>query len=176
MNRSAVRENAFKLLYSSEIQKEFEEEQIDIFLEDNNIIGNEETKYIKSSFFGIRENITEIENLISKNLSKKWTIERISRIDIAILKLAIYEIVYSKLPYKVVINEAVELAKKYGEDKKIAIRNIRRDALEDGKKNKDSISEDELKDFNDRIQKLTDNYISKVDEMVKKKEDDLMTV
>lgn len=116
MNRSAIRESAFKLLYSSEIQKDFEEEQIDIFLEDNNIAGNEETKYIKNSFFGIRENISEIEKLISKNLSKKWTIERISRIDIAILKLAIYEIVYSKLPYKVVINEAVELAKKYGDD------------------------------------------------------------
>lgn len=116
MNRSAIRESAFKLLYSSEIQKDFEEEQIDIFLEDNNITGNEETKYIKNSFFGIRENITEIEKLISKNLSQKWTIERISRIDIAILKLAIYEIVYSKLPYKVVINEAVELAKKYGDD------------------------------------------------------------
>lgn len=116
MNRSAIRESAFKLLYSSEIQKDFEEEQIDIFLEDNNITGNEEIKYIKNSFFGIRENITEIENLISKNLSQKWTIERISRIDISILKLAIYEIVYSKLPYKVVINEAVELAKKYGDD------------------------------------------------------------
>ena len=82
MNRSAIRESAFKLLYSSEIQKEFEEEQIDIFLEDSNITGKEEMKYIKDSFFGIRENITEIENLISKNLSQKWTIERISRIDI----------------------------------------------------------------------------------------------
>lgn len=116
MNRSAIRENAFKLLYSSEIQKEFEEEQIDIFLEDNNIVKKEEIEYIKNNFFGIRENITEIENLISKNLSKKWTIERISRIDISILKLAIYEIVYAKIPYKVVINEAVELAKKYGDD------------------------------------------------------------
>ena len=116
MNRSAIRESAFKLLYSSEIQKDFEQEQIDIFLEDNNITKNEETEYIKNSFFGIRENITQIEKLISNNLTQKWTIERISRIDIAILKLAIYEIVYSKLPYKVVINEAVELAKKYGED------------------------------------------------------------
>ncbi len=116
MNRSAIRESAFKLLYSSEIQKDFEQEQIDIFLEDNNITKNEEIEYIKNSFFGIRENITQIEKLISNNLTQKWTIERISRIDIAILKLAIYEIVYSKLPYKVVINEAVELAKKYGED------------------------------------------------------------
>lgn len=116
MNRSAIRENAFKLLYSSEIQKNFEEEQIDIFLEDNNITKKEEIEYIKNSFWGIKENIEQIEKLISNNLTQKWTIDRISRIDIAILKLAIYEIVYSKLPYKVVINEAVELAKKYGDD------------------------------------------------------------
>lgn len=116
MNRSAIRESAFKLLYSSEIQKDFEQEQVDIFLEDNNITKNEEIEYIKNSFLGIKENIAQIEKLISNNLTQKWTIERISRIDISILKLAIYEIVYSKLPYKVVINEAVELAKKYGED------------------------------------------------------------
>lgn len=116
MNRSAVRENAFKLLYSSEIQKEVEEEQIEIFLEANNINSEEEIKYIKDSFFGIKENIEEIKKLIEKNLKEKWTIERISKIDIAILKLAIYEILYSKVPYKVAINEAIELAKKYGDD------------------------------------------------------------
>lgn len=116
MNRSAVRENAFKLLYSSEIQKEVEEEQIEIFLEANNINSEEEIKYIKDSFLGIKENIEEIKELIEKNLKEKWTIERISKIDIAILKLAIYEILYSKVPYKVAINEAIELAKKYGDD------------------------------------------------------------
>lgn len=116
MNRSAIRESAFKLLYSSEIQKDFNEEQIDIFLEDNNITENEQIEYIKSSFFGVNENIKEINELISKNLTQKWSIERISKIDASILKLAIYEIAYVKLPYKVVINEAVELAKKYGDD------------------------------------------------------------
>ena len=49
-------------------------------------------------------------------MKSDWKIDRISKIDLAILKLAIYEIKYKKLPYKVVINEAVELAKKYGED------------------------------------------------------------
>ena len=58
----------------------------------------------------------EIENEISKNLKSEWNIERISKINMSILKIAIYEIVYKKLPYKISINEAVELAKKYGED------------------------------------------------------------
>ena len=116
MNRSAIRENTFKLLYSSEIQKNFNEEQIDIFLEDNNITEKEEIEYIKNNFWGVNKNIVEINELISKNLTSKWSIERISKIDSSILKLAIYEIAYVKLPYKVVINEAVELAKKYGDD------------------------------------------------------------
>ena len=53
---------------------------------------------------------------ISKNLKSEWNIDRISKINMSILKIAIYEIVYKKLPYKISINEAVELAKKYGED------------------------------------------------------------
>ena len=57
-----------------------------------------------------------IKGKIEKNLKKDWKIDRISKVDLAILKLAIYEIKYKDIPFKVVINEAVELAKKYGED------------------------------------------------------------
>lgn len=116
MNRSAIREYTFKLLYSNEIQKDMDEEQIDIFLAENNIEGEELVKYVKEIFEGTKKYTQEINELISQNLKENWTIERISKIDIAILKLAIYELIYSKVPYKVVINEAVELAKKYGED------------------------------------------------------------
>ena len=116
MNRTEVRELAFKLLYSNEIQKDIDEEQIQLILEDNNIVGKEDEKYVKTTFEGIKENINEIQELIQANLKEKWTINRISKIDLAILKIAIYELVFAKLPYKVVINEAVELAKKYGED------------------------------------------------------------
>lgn len=116
MSRTAIRENAFKLLYSNEIQKEIDEEQLQIFIQENNINDEEQIKYIKNSFEGVQNNIVEINKLIEKNLTKKWTIDRISKIDIAILKLAIYEMVYTELPYKVVINEAVELAKKYGDE------------------------------------------------------------
>ena len=54
--------------------------------------------------------------MISKKLKKEWTIDRISKINLAILKIAIFEIKYQELPFKVAINEAVELAKKYGDD------------------------------------------------------------
>ena len=117
MNRSAIREQAFKLIYSLEIQKqENKEEQINLYIESNNIEDLEAQEYIKDAITGIQKNEEEIVANISKNLKSDWKIERISRIDLAILKLAIYEIKYKELPFKVVINEAVELAKKYGED------------------------------------------------------------
>ncbi len=74
--------------------------------------------------------------------------------------------------------EIVKDIKKMSEESKIAIRNVRRDAMDDAKdelKNKE-ISEDEEKSLEDRIQKITDSYISKVDEMTDKKINEIMTV
>lgn len=117
MNRSRIREEAFKLIYSLEIQKkENIEEQLELYLEDNNLTDENVIEYINDAVFGIEKNKEEIEEEISKNLKSDWKLERISKIDLSILKLAIYEIKYKELPFKVVINEAVELAKKYGED------------------------------------------------------------
>ena len=116
MNRSAAREETFKLLYSLEIQKENIEEQTEIYLE-NEEISDENTKtYMKNIVDGIEKNITTIEEKISENLKKDWKIERISKINLVLLKLAIYEILFTEIPFKVAINEVVELAKKYGDD------------------------------------------------------------
>ena len=117
MNRSEIREQAFKLIYSLEIQKkETLEEQIELYLESNNITDKNAIEYIKDAVLGIEKNKKEIMEKIEKNLKADWKIERISKIDLAILKLAVYEIKHKDIPFKVVINEAVELAKKYGED------------------------------------------------------------
>ena len=116
MNRSAIRESTFKLIYSSEIQKEINEEQIELFIEANDIKDEEAKKYIKDCFNGINKNLPDIIELVEKHLKENWSINRVSKIDISILKLAIYEMLYVKIPYKVAINEAIELAKKYGDD------------------------------------------------------------
>ena len=117
MKRSAIRELAFQLIYSLEIQKlEDLEEQVELYLECNEVEENEAKEYIKDAVFGIKENINEIQGLIEKNLKDDWKIERISKIDLSLLKLAIYEIKYKKIPYKVAINECLELSKKYGEE------------------------------------------------------------
>ena len=116
MNRSLAREETFKLLYSLEIQKEDLKEQTEIYLENAEISDENTKKYMSAIVEGIESNIKDIENKISENLKKDWKIERISKINLVLLKLAIYEILYTETPFKVVINEVVELAKKYGDD------------------------------------------------------------
>jgi len=116
MNRSFVRDLAFKLLYQIEIQKEINDNQIKIFFEMNDIKDNQAQEYITDVIKGIEKESIKINAYISNNLKEEWEMKRISKINISLLKLSIYEIIYKKLPYKVVINEVVELAKKYGED------------------------------------------------------------
>lgn len=116
MNRSKIRELAFKLLYQIEIQKEINDEDMQLFFENNNITSEEAKKYIKDIVNGTSKNSEEILELIRNNLKKDWNLERISKVNLALLKLAIYEIQYKEIPFKVAINEAVELAKTYGEE------------------------------------------------------------
>ena len=118
MSRTEIRELAFKLVYSLEIQKiEALDEQIDLYIETNKITDSKAIQYIKDIIFGINTNKEYILETISNILDAKWTIDRIAKIDLSILKLAIYEMKFKDIPFKVEINEAVELAKKYGEDK-----------------------------------------------------------
>ncbi len=71
---------------------------------------------LKMQLFGIEKNQDEIQELIKSNLKSNWKIDRISKVNLSILELAIYEIKYTEIPFKVAINEAVELAKRYGEE------------------------------------------------------------
>lgn len=123
MKRSQIRELAFRLIYSSEVQRVMEDEQIMLFLQENKIESEQEENYIKTIYNGIKDNKEEILSLISRNLKEKWTMDRISKIDLAILQVAVFELLYLNLPYKVAINEAVELAKAYGEDSSKAFVN-----------------------------------------------------
>lgn len=101
MKRSAIRELTFRLIYSLEIQKaEDLEEQIELYLECNEVEDDEAKEYIKDAIIGINKNINEIQGLIEKNLKADWKIDRISKIDLSLLKLAIYEIKYKKYHIK----------------------------------------------------------------------------
>lgn len=116
MEEITKRELAFYYIYSQEIQGQNSKSQVKLFLDSIEVEDGKSREYVKEIAKGIKENNEEITNIISKNLKEGWTIDRISTVDLALLKLAIYEIKYKEIPYKIIINEAVNIAKKYGEE------------------------------------------------------------
>lgn len=116
MQRSVMRELAFKLMYGLEVQKDNTEDQVKLFIENNNVENEIAKDYLMDIAKGILENNEEIEKLITENLKDNWSINRISKINISLIKIAIYEMLYKNVPFKVAINEVVELAKKYADD------------------------------------------------------------
>ncbi len=115
MGRRASREMAMKLLYQMEIQKDDRENQKAIFFDENDL-QEKDKNYINDVVDGVFNNIEHINNIIEIH-SKGWKIGRISKVDLSILRLSIYEICYREdIPDNVSINEAVELAKKYSNE------------------------------------------------------------
>lgn len=128
MNRRKLREAVFCLLYCRQFYPAAEfEEQMELFLEHfSAAVGDEpplfasmeetDREEIERKTRQVAEHVREIDAAISQ-ASRKWTIDRIDRIDLVILRLAWYEMAMDEtVPAKVAVNEAVELAKKYGQD------------------------------------------------------------
>lgn len=112
MGRRASREIAMKLLYQLEIQKGSREEQIRDVLDESDL-QESDRQYISDVVDGINNNMAAIDVIIEK-YAKGWKLNRISKVDLSILRLSIYEISYrNDIPLSVSVNEAVELAKKY---------------------------------------------------------------
>ena len=112
MNRIRSREVAMEVIYQMEIQKEYEIENIlrhyDEVLDET---------YIRSVLMLWLDHREEVENKITEHL-KGWKLDRLAKIDLAILRLGLTEILYDEsIPIKVSINEAVNLAKKYVDEK-----------------------------------------------------------
>lgn len=116
MNRTEMRELAFKLIYETEIQKDMSDEQVELFVTNNNIEDAKIIKYLKDIVNGIENHKEDIIKNISENLKEDWDITRISKINLALLKISLYEMLYADVPYKVAINEVIELAKKYADE------------------------------------------------------------
>lgn len=116
MGRKKARDSAFKCVYQLEFnQGENLKEKILENCFEENLNDEDEREYIENVLSGVILNLDKIDNIILSNL-KNWTISRIAKIDLAILRVAIYELEFADLntPVKVVANEAVELAKTYG--------------------------------------------------------------
>lgn len=114
MSRIKAREVCFKLIFEFEFLKQKNEITLEDFLSEKDI-NEEDTLYINQIYQGIIDNEEYLISKISSHL-KGYTLSRIFKIDLAILKLAIYEIDFLHESPSVVINEAVELSKKYSTD------------------------------------------------------------
>ena len=116
LSKTEIRELTFKYIFSTlffNSEKSLTKIELDNYF-DIYEIAEEESKVIYKTVYIIQDHYNYINESIKKNLKSDWEINRISKVDLSILFLAIAELVYEKLPYKIAINEAVELAKKYG--------------------------------------------------------------
>ena len=110
MTRKQAREEAFILIFEKQFNDSPLEDILELAIEVRDIKPDD---YIKEAFFGVFENVDDIDNIISDNASG-WSISRISKTALAVLRLAVYEIKYMpEIPTAVSINEAVEILKKY---------------------------------------------------------------
>ena len=130
MGRKISREEAMKVLFSKGITKESVDEVIENYLDEFEGDKSQlDLDYIKNILLGIEEKHEEIDALIEKNL-KNWKIERISKVNLAILRIAVYEMKYvDDVPDKVALNEAIEICKKYSDERSVSFVNGVLDAI-----------------------------------------------
>ena len=118
MNRSKLREHIFILLFEAEFNSPEEmPEQIRLYFEDLEKPADEKSvKYIQDKFNKVMEKLPELDKMIDEK-SEGWNTKRIGRVELAIMRLGLFEIVFDDdIPVGVAIDEAVELAKKYGQN------------------------------------------------------------
>ena len=115
MGRIIAREATMKLLYQMEVNNDYSEEVIKVFFE-NNDLSVDEKDYVEHAVESVLSNLDTIDENIEKH-TKGWKINRLAKVDLAVLRIAIYEMLYRKdIPIEVCINEAIEICKKYSTD------------------------------------------------------------
>ena len=123
MRRSKVREHIFKMLFSIGFDAADADEQIELYLEQVEEASEEECGYMRKKVKAIAKHEEEIDTMINEHTTG-WKTGRMGKAELAILRLAVYEMKYDEdVPVKVAINEAVELAKKFGGDESPAFVN-----------------------------------------------------
>lgn len=118
MSRRNARKNAFYLIFQMDFNpfEEFEEVKNIFFEQQTEPVTDEDRDFILEEADGTAAHLKEIDEIIG-NCAKGWETDRISKVDLAILRLAVFEVRFSETtPVSVAINEAVELAKKYSSD------------------------------------------------------------
>ena len=117
MTRRECREHLMIMLFQKEFHTAEElPEQVALYLEDVPSAKSEDLAYIREKYDKVMEQVEKIDSTIEE-VSEGWKIKRMGRVDLSIMRLAVYEMKYDEdIPVRVAINEAVEIAKKYGQD------------------------------------------------------------
>ncbi|MDD6010773.1 MAG: transcription antitermination factor NusB [Lachnospiraceae bacterium] len=125
MSRHKLREQVFKLLFRIEFNDSVEmEEQKELFFTTSDVeTTEEESRYIEEKYQAVVDKLDKIDELISSN-AKGWSIDRMSKVDLTILRLGVYEMIFDDtIPEDVALNEAIELAKEFGQDQSYSFIN-----------------------------------------------------
>lgn len=135
MSRHKAREISFKYVYQIAFGQPLivEDDNFwDLALEDDKNLNDEDKNFIEQTINGVKEHLEEIDKVIFSKITGR-SMDRVFKVDLAILRIAVYELLYEKnLSYKVVANEAVEIAKKYGKDNSHSfINGILREVIKD---------------------------------------------
>ncbi len=138
MGRRKAREISFKciykLAYGQTVMENKDTAIFNITEDSDEEVTGEDKIFIAELIAGICSNLEAIDSLILSKL-KNWTKERIFKVDLAILRMAAYEIKYTEVPFKVAINESIEIIKKYGDEKSVSFVNgVLREIVSDEEK------------------------------------------
>jgi len=134
MGRRSARELVFKYLFEKDMNKSvgFDREHY-VKRDETKELNESQHKYILDTVEGVFANLEEIDLFLKDNM-ETWNLERVGNVERALLRFAVYELKYTEMGTEIVVNEAVELAKKYGEEKSgefingvlaIMVKNIR---------------------------------------------------
>lgn len=134
MGRRAARELVFKYIFEADMNKNLNfDKNLYLTREETAELSKGQHEFLMESVEGIFLNMVEIDNYLVKNM-ETWYLERVGHVERALLRFAVYELKYTEIGTEIIVNEAVELAKKYGEEKSgefingvlaIIVKNIR---------------------------------------------------
>ena len=116
LSRRRLREEAFKILFSMQFIK-VNEEKVEIYCDINGIGNSEDIAYLVNIVNIYNEKNEYLEKIIEENKKETWDYSRIDKIAIALIKLSIIEIEFLEIPFKISINECINICKKYNEEK-----------------------------------------------------------
>lgn len=116
LSRRRLREEAFKILFSMQFIK-VNEEKVEIYCDINGIGNREDIAYLVNIVNIYNEKNEYLESIIEQNKKDTWDYSRIDKIAIALIKLSIIEIEFLEIPFKISINECINICKKYNEEK-----------------------------------------------------------